>query len=566
VRAIRGIHVATVIIGTVLLSGCGSDGPDATPSSTTAAAATSSADPSATPTASTTTTTTTTTTTLPMDPLGDFVTAVAACAERPVETSPIDLQESWAHQFIEVSTSCVIDHDDPNHALRTDTAWLRVFGTSADTVINDAVESAAVSITSIFHADAVAVATDHAAGGPGTAHTPELSFSMSVVFDTPDLIGLRTTVGGYYSGRPSLEYWTGQRTFDAADGHDIHVDDLFLHGWLDPVIAMVGPALVDQYPNAEPGDRPLTLDDFGLFVPRADGLAFTFNGRFYGLDDDPTVTLPWADLGSLVDPDGPVGAHVVVDPPDLDDFTAEIAACRGADPIIEPLEHRAGWTHSFTVATLACDHPNDYAGIEFSAQWPRISGTPTDDTINATLQAHIDAEIDRYLLWAIETTQYNLDYDTPAGSASYSRWGVDITLDQPDLVSMVVHDWSYYAGAANGNEAARSFTFDTADGHLIVIDDLFLADSDWVTVLGEASHAILDASVDGISDLESWLRWPSPLVFEDFALALGGVQVNFDEYAVAPGYLGGLSALVPWDQLADVIDPDGPVGRFLPDA
>ncbi|MGE4566417.1 MAG: RsiV family protein, partial [Acidimicrobiales bacterium] len=108
-----------------------------------------------------------------------------------------------------------------------------------------------------------------------------------------------------------------------------------------------------------------------------------------------------------------------------------------------------------------------------------------------------------------------------------------------------------------------SFNFSAETGQLITLESLFLPESDWVNTIGLLTHSALSSQVDQIDPLESWRGWPSATIFEHFAITLNGLQLNFDEYSVAPGYLGGLSVTIAWADLSGLTDPAGPAGPFL---
>ena len=512
-------------------------------------------------TISATSTTTTTATLSPTEQYSLLLEQVEACQEQPYAISPVTGQADWPHEFLSVSTSCDAINADPDFSLLMSISWLRVAGTGVDQIINDALEDLGTCMEEAFIDDTLACAGDFY---EGTGSFPEIGWSINVSFDSPRLLGVTVNSGAYWYGRARMEYSSQQIFFDLDTGQQLAATDIFSPGvdWASQLAPLVAAAVFEKYPDAEDAGWDLS-EELTNFSPNPEGLTFTLFAPLFRLYEDPVVTIGWTEVSDLLDPDGPL-ADFIVAPPNLDTFTLEVLACRHEDPAVTPVEHHAGWVNTYTAKSLSCSHPNEWGGVDFEVQWVQVAGPLASQTINAAVESYLDTELDQYIEWAIETADYNMTANWMPGSGSFAHWGTEITMDSPNLVSVVIRHWSYFSGAANGNESAQTFNFNAETGQLITLESLFSSDSEWVASLGQLAFDSLNSEVEGVEPLENWRGWPSPAVFGHFALSPSGLQLNFDEYSVAPGYLGGLSVTLPWASLESIINIEGPMGYLYP--
>jgi len=253
----------------------------------------------------------------------------------------------------------------------------------------------------------------------------------------------------------------------------------------------------------------------------------------------------------------------VIDPSAF--FLQQIEECSELEPLITPIEHQTDWAHSFESYALTCSQPYEWGGISFDANWIQISGTPADTQINNVIQDFMGVQIDQYLDWALESAELNKESELSYITDSYAGWGMSIAFDDPDILSLVIDNWSFFSGGANGSAAYFSFNFDPKNGQPIELVDLFIEGSDWVTILGDAAHISITNQIedeDFVNPPEFWWNWPES-IFESFAFTTEGLVVLFNEYEIGPGVLGALSGTISWDVLAEIIDPSSPAGKFL---
>jgi len=120
-------------------------------------------------------------------------------------------------------------------------------------------------------------------------------------------------------------------------------------------------------------------------------------------------------------------------------------------------------------------------------------------------------------------------------------------------------EWS---GAAGADQRVDTVLVDLTAGRVLEPLDVFYDDSPWLETLASVALADLEARF-GVDTI-----WPDGLAatpgnFDHLALAGDGVVLWFDRYQVGPGVLGAPRVTVPWSQVGEFVDPNGPVGHLV---
>ena len=146
-----------------------------------------------------------------------------------------------------------------------------------------------------------------------------------------------------------------------------------------------------------------------------------------------------------------------------------------------------------------------------------------------------------------------------AGSFLQSRY--EVLYNQNGLLSLRVWVSIYMKGAAHPGSFSNTFNYDLSAGRLLVLDDLFQPDSQYLTVLAQFCQAEISRR-----DSAFWPdgAGPDPANYRSWNLSEDGLLVTFDEYQVAPYAAGPQSVLVPYSTLSGLLKPGGPVERVLP--
>ena len=204
--------------------------------------------------------------------------------------------------------------------------------------------------------------------------------------------------------------------------------------------------------------------------------------------------------------------------------------------------------------------------FEFVAPVFREVNTEAAARFNTAIQDLFDQQVAKLGQVEPSDSVESRDSDEDGASGDISLRCRNSTTD-PELFTVVCYGESYFHGAAHPNHFSRSLSFSLSHGKVVALRDLFLPDSDYVAVLSALSIDRLLAQPGFLagSDL-AWLQrgaGPSERNFQDWAASPNGLTITFDEYVVACYAVGGQQVMIPWSQLATLIDPCGPAAHFV---
>ena len=198
-----------------------------------------------------------------------------------------------------------------------------------------------------------------------------------------------------------------------------------------------------------------------------------------------------------------------------------------------------------------------------------VQFTQSNDVAMATVSyPHIvdqgvggESEINRVLdAWAAATAAEFLAGATGAGSNLEAQLAPEVLNDTVLSTSGLVVEYDAATDAGVTRRVGHIFTM--ANGALHTTADLFLNDD--LERLAEAAQTHLEADVlDGAAITAPDGLLPIASNFDAVWLTPEGVAVGFDQYQVVGGELGAPTVLIPYRELADVIDPDGPLSALV---
>jgi hypothetical protein len=144
----------------------------------------------------------------------------------------------------------------------------------------------------------------------------------------------------------------------------------------------------------------------------------------------------------------------------------------------------------------------------------------------------------------------------------------DVALAQDDLVSVEFDVGSYYQGAAHPNSYSEVVNYDLKNGKQLKLGDLFKPGSKFLQAISAYCIADLKKQQAGDkgkaltdSEIENGAA-PVAKNFQSWKIMKKGLGINFDAYQVGPYAAGPQYVLVPWQNLKDLINPEGPIAQF----
>ena len=205
---------------------------------------------------------------------------------------------------------------------------------------------------------------------------------------------------------------------------------------------------------------------------------------------------------------------------------------------------------------------------EIAAQYPQFAGgsNPNFEKFNQLVRGTVTKKVAAFKK---EMQPEEGEEPRPEGSmGSDLSVGYSVALAQDDLVSIQFDIGSYYQGAAHPNSYTEVVNYDLKNGKQLKLADLFKPGSKFLQALssyciadlkkqqaGEKGKALLDSEIENGAG-------PSAKNYQSWKITRKGLGINFDAYQVGPYAAGPQYVVVPYANLKDVINPDGPIGQL----
>ncbi|MDR3547817.1 MAG: DUF3298 domain-containing protein [Candidatus Pacebacteria bacterium] len=207
------------------------------------------------------------------------------------------------------------------------------------------------------------------------------------------------------------------------------------------------------------------------------------------------------------------------------------------------------------------------SGQYYDADLEYPSATPLTISAGAAANAAAVALMKAYATTAIATFKKNSDIAdiTPqvaedqglGGGNKYELSSTYKLYTSPVTISYVYTFYEDTLGA-HPNANFQTFTFNSKNGSLLQISDLFKPGSSYLDTLSKLARAALTEQ-QGTSADASFIdpgTTPDAANFQAFALDDSDLVIYFSPYQVAPYALGPQTVRIPLDQLSSILNPD----------
>jgi len=132
------------------------------------------------------------------------------------------------------------------------------------------------------------------------------------------------------------------------------------------------------------------------------------------------------------------------------------------------------------------------------------------------------------------------------------------------LLSVLFEGSTDWGGAASQQLWADSIMIDLSNGQVLTSENLFQLEitTDWKEVLAEKSYDLL------MERLGSEMVWDEGLLptgenFNNILVTQPGLLIIFDQYQVAAGIAGTPTVIIPWVEIAAIINPQSRIGELV---
>jgi len=206
---------------------------------------------------------------------------------------------------------------------------------------------------------------------------------------------------------------------------------------------------------------------------------------------------------------------------------------------------------------LEFDDPPHEIGIRY----PYMEGDPEAiSPFNFEMDYLVEVVLEVFVSEVEESDAQRPDDAMPA--TSFLQIDYEMTYQSDGLYSVYLPITTYIAISANPWMDSFSYNYDAINQEFLMPGNLFLSDAAYFPVVLEMIAADLVARDLGYQEgvVEEVL-----LRRDNWNILPEGLRINFDAYEVGVGAAGPQFVFIPWADLSDILDLDGPAGRILSD-
>ena len=202
---------------------------------------------------------------------------------------------------------------------------------------------------------------------------------------------------------------------------------------------------------------------------------------------------------------------------------------------------------------------------EIDARYPQLTGgsNPNFEKFNQAVRASVTKKVTGFKK---DLAPDSNEEPRPEGSmGSDLNVSYEVALAQDDLISVEFSVGSYYQGAAHPNTYTEVVNYDLKNGKQLKLADLFKPGAKYLQTI--ASHCIADLKKQGKDkglldeEIENGAA-ANAKNYQSWTITRKGLGINFDAYQVGPYAAGPQFVLVPYSNLKDLINPEGPIAQL----
>lgn len=205
---------------------------------------------------------------------------------------------------------------------------------------------------------------------------------------------------------------------------------------------------------------------------------------------------------------------------------------------------------------------------EIDAQYPQLDGgsNPNSEKFNQLARALVIKKVSGFKKDMVPEED---EGPRPEGSmGSDLNIAYTIALAQDDLISIQFDVGSYYQGAAHPNSYTEVINYDLKNGKQLKLSDLFKPGANYLQAIAgycianlKKQQATEKGSMLSNSEIETGAA-PVAKNYQSWKITKQGLGINFDAYQVGPYAAGPQFVLVPYANVKDLINPEGPIAQF----
>lgn len=144
---------------------------------------------------------------------------------------------------------------------------------------------------------------------------------------------------------------------------------------------------------------------------------------------------------------------------------------------------------------------------------------------------------------------------------TFGGWALDMdysSAQYSDTILSVIISEYMYTGGAHGISFQYAFTFDTEAETVLTLDDIFTDVDAGLAVVAPLAVTQINETLGEFADSDWIADGTSPDNPENYGvwyLSTDGINFYFGSYQVAPYAAGPQTVVIPWTDVADVLEP-----------
>lgn len=176
------------------------------------------------------------------------------------------------------------------------------------------------------------------------------------------------------------------------------------------------------------------------------------------------------------------------------------------------------------------------------------AGEPAHQAFTSLVQTRANAEVAGFNQGLIDVPPLEGGFGPTSFDVSYTAYETTST-----LVSVRLTYSGYVSGAAHPFSYNQAINYDLANNRELVLTDLFLPGADPLSRIAVYCITQLEAT-EFFAGFEAGAQ-PTPENYRTWNVTADGLLMTFDEYQVGPYAAGPQEITVPWETVADILDP-----------
>ncbi|WP_446899770.1 DUF3298 domain-containing protein [Clostridium sp. LBM24168] len=186
---------------------------------------------------------------------------------------------------------------------------------------------------------------------------------------------------------------------------------------------------------------------------------------------------------------------------------------------------------------------------KFSISYPIIDNINSEENISKINDAIID-EVGKLFKSQVLVDGVT-DFNQVLGT-------YEVTLNQKNILSILFAMYTYVNRAAHGFTKYSSVTVDERTGQIYSFNELFNTNIDYVAFLNEIAYQyIKDNNITLINDYNGITQ------DQQYYLTPDSLVIYYQIYEYTPYVYGLFKIEIPYEKIKDIINPLGPIARFL---